>query len=139
VLFNYTAPAGMDADDAPAPQKVNLFGTGSGGTAPIASLSQVSLNFANQKQGTTSSPQTVALVNAGGATLNITGIVPSGDFHISSNSCSSTLDAGTYCLITVNFQPSTTGQRNGMLTFTFGSGNLSGLLQTVSLTGKGTP
>jgi len=141
LIFTLGAIAGMSANDVPPPQKVDLVGTGAGGTAPIAALSQLGLNFGREENGTTSAPQTVMLVNAGGAQLNITsiGIVPSGDFVITSNTCGGSLAPAANCIVAVSFTPTTTGQRTGQLTFTYDNNNLSGLSQTVNLTGKGTP
>ncbi len=140
LIFTLGAIAGMSADDVPPPQKVDLVGAGAGGTAPIAALSQLSLNFGHEENGATSAPQTVMLVNAGGAQLNITSIVPSsGDFVITSNTCGSSLAPAANCIVGVSFTPTTTGQRTGQLTFTYDNNNLSGLSQTVNLTGKGTP
>ncbi len=140
LIFTLGAIAGMNPDDVPPPQKVDLVGTGAGGTAPIAGLSQLSLNFGNEEKGTTSAPQTVMLVNAGGAQLNISSIVPSsGDFTITSNTCGTSLAPTANCIVGVSFTPTTTGQRTGQLTFTYDNTNLSGLSQAVNLTGRGTP
>jgi len=138
LAFTYAAPAGMDADDAPPPQKVDLFGTGAGGTSPIVGLSQVSLSFGNQEQTQPSAPQTVLLVNAGGAPLGITNIQATGDFT-QTNTCGSTVNPGSSCTITVTFTPSMLGTRTGTIKITDNNGGVSGSTQTISLTGKGTP
>jgi len=112
------------------PQSVSLTGTG---VAPQAVLSPTRLSFADQYVGTTSSPQTVTLSNNGSVPIAISGISTSGDFA-QTNSCGSTLAAGTSCSITVTFAPETSGNRPGTLTV---SDNASGSPQTVSLSGNG--
>ena len=112
------------------PQTVSLTGTG---IAPQAVLSPTSLSFGDHYVGTTSSPQTVTLSNNGSVAIAISGISTSGDFA-QTNSCGSTLAAGTSCSITVTFAPETSGNRPGTLTV---SDNASGSPQTVSISGNG--
>ena len=77
------------------------------------------------------------LVNAGNATLSISGITIGGtnpgDFA-QTNSCSSSLAAGASCAISVTFTPPTTGSRSASLSVI---DNATGSPQTVSLTGTG--
>ena len=112
------------------PQSVSLTGTG---VAPQAVLSPTSLSFGDQSVGTTSSPQSVTLSNNGSVPIAISGISTSGDFA-QTNSCGSTLAAGTSCSITVTFAPETSGNRPGTLAV---SDNASGSPQTVPLSGNG--
>ncbi len=110
------------------------FTTSSGGAGPAVSLSQSSLTFASQQINTTSGSQSVTLTNTGGATLNLTSIVPSGDFG-STNTCGSTLAANANCSISVTFTPTATGTRTGAITIT---DNAAGSPHSISLTGVGT-
>ncbi len=86
--------------------------------------------------GTTSTPQTVTFSNTGAATdaLGITTSAASGDFHVSSNSCGSSLAAGATCTIGVTFHPTATGTRTGTLTIKDFNPNSP---HTVTLTGTG--
>ncbi len=136
--FTYAAPAGMDQDDAPPPQKVDLFGTGAGGSNPIVGLSQVSLNFGYQKNGTSSSPQTVMLVNAGGGTLTLNSIAASGDYS-QTTTCGTSLAPGANCTISVTFNPTVVATRTGAITITDNNNGAPNSVQTIALTGKGTP
>ncbi len=100
---------------------------------PWAVLSPTSLTFASQKVGTTSAPQPATLTNTGSATLNITSIKTSGNFH-QTNTCGKTLNAGIACQISVTFTPTRTGKRRGKLTV---ADNAANSPQSVSLTGTG--
>ncbi len=105
-----------------------------GGGGPAVSLSTTFLNFKKVPIGQTSSPQTVTLTNSGTATLNISSITASGDFHISNNTCGPTVAAGANCAVSVTFTPTKKGVRNGTLTFTDNAPNSP---QTVALKGTG--
>jgi subtilase family serine protease len=104
------------------------------GTAGIG-LSPTSLAFGNEIVGATSAAKTITLSNTGTATLDITSIVPSGDFAISSTTCGSTLAQGASCLIKVTFTPTQLGARTGAITIT---DNAGGSPQSVPLSGTGT-
>ena len=111
-----------------------VFTTCGGGGGPAVSLSATALNFKKVPIGQTSSPQTVTLTNTGNATLNISSITASGDFHISNNTCGPTVAAGANCAVSVTFNPTKKGARNGALTFTDNAPNSP---QTVALKGTG--
>jgi len=124
------------ADDAPGtPQAVTVSGTG---TAPAVGLSPSNVTFGNQLVGTTSSPQTVTFSNTGTGALSISSIgitgANSGDFS-ETDTCGSSVAAGTNCTISVTFKPATGGTRNGTLSIT---DNANGSPQTVSLSGNAT-
>ena len=112
-----------------SPQTVTLTGTG---TPPVA-LSATTLSFAQQAVGLTSAAQTVMLTNAGQTALKLASIAASGDFA-ETNTCGSSLAAGTMCNIAVTFTPTAAGTRTGTLTIT---DNAMGSPQTVALTGVG--
>jgi Beta-propeller repeat/Abnormal spindle-like microcephaly-assoc'd, ASPM-SPD-2-Hydin len=121
-------------DDAyGTPQIVNLTGTGSAPSAPIATLTPISLVFPGQPVGTSSTAQPISLTNTGNATLNLGNIQTTGDFA-QINNCPATLAPNTSCTINVTFTPKLTGTRNGTLTI---SDNAQGSPQTVNLTGTG--
>ena len=113
-----------------SPQSVSLMGTG---TAPIATLSPISLGFGAQVIGTTSPAQGVTLSNTGNAPLTISAFPITGDFA-ETNNCSTPLAAGASCTISVTFTPSTTGARAGSLTVT--SNSQSGAV-SAALSGSG--
>jgi hypothetical protein len=92
------------------------------------------LNFKKVPIGQTSSPQTVTLSNTGSATLNISSVTASGDFHLSTNTCGATVAAGANCAVSVTFKPTLKGARKGTLSFT---DNAPGSPQTVALSGTG--
>ena len=121
---------------AGSPQAVSLTGSGTG---PLASPSPTSITFPVTVNFTTSSAQTVTLRNTGTATLNISSISITGanaaDFAIPSNSCGTTLTAGSSCTVNVTFRPSVAGTRTASLTF---SDSAFGSPQTVALSGTGT-
>ena len=88
--------------DPGSPQMVALTGTG---TAPGVELSAVSLNFASQLVGTSSTPQSVTLANDGYGPLTIRSITATGDFTSTPGRCAGTVAAGASCEITVVFKP----------------------------------
>ncbi len=105
--------------------------------APQVNLSPTSLNFGNQNVNTSSSPQTITLVNKGSANLNtssmnITGI-NAADFT-SDSECPNSLGINASCTITVTFTPTATGTRTASLTL---SDNAQNSPQNVTLTGTG--
>jgi hypothetical protein len=89
--------------------------------------------FASQLAGTTSDPQTVTLSNTGTATLTISSITASGDFS-ASDTCGTSLVAGSNCPISVTFHPTAGGSRTGTLTIT---DNAFDSPQHVALSGTG--
>src|SRR5262249_54431904 len=86
---------------AGSPQTISLTGTGT-----VVQLSASSLNFGDQRVGTSSSPQRVSLTNRGTDVLRITNISVGGqnfaDFVATTN-CPASLPAGTSCQVSVTF------------------------------------
>ncbi len=111
-----------------------LTQTVNGGNGPLVTLNPTSLTFATQDIGTKSAPQVVTLTNVGNATLTITSITTTANFH-QSNTCGSGLLAGGSCTINVSFAPAKAGMLTGTLSVT---DNAPGSPQTVSLSGTGT-
>ena len=122
------------ADDAPdSPESTSLTGVGIG-AGPAVTLSPTTLTFASQLVNTTSPAQNVTLTNTGTGTLNITSIVPSGDFA-ETNNCGTTIAAGASCTISVTFTPRNVNTRTGTIAVT---DNAPASPQMVSLSGSGT-
>jgi hypothetical protein len=107
---------------------------------PVASVSPKVLNFGNQKQQTTSAPQTVTLSNTGTAPLSIGSIAISGtnagDFA-RTTTCGASLAAGANCTISVTFKPTHKGARSATLTIIDNSNAVANSAQNVSLSGTG--
>jgi hypothetical protein len=106
-------------------------GSSSGTTV---TLTPTSLAFGKEAEGNTSTAKSVSLKNTGSATLDITSIVPSAEFAVSSTTCGSTLAVGKTCKVSVTFTPTGLGAQTGTLSFT---DNATGSPQTVSLSGTG--
>src|SRR5262249_43966408 len=104
------------ADDAAgSPHTVTLTGTGTLPLSPAVSISPGSLDFGNQRAGTTAAAQAFRLTNAGNAPLHIAGITlqgaNAGDFAFSAGSGITTLAAGASQDISLTFTPSARGSR----------------------------
>jgi hypothetical protein len=120
-------------DNAPnSPQTVTLTGTGTS-----VEFSKATVAFAKRTVGTTSPPQMVALTNVGTAVLNITSVGIAGtdpaDFA-QTNTCSSPVNPGANCSISVTFTPTATGSRTATISVVDDGG---GSPQTVKLDGTG--
>jgi Abnormal spindle-like microcephaly-assoc'd, ASPM-SPD-2-Hydin len=129
-----------NATSGPTTEVSDLTGTG---VWPIT-LSPTSLTFSAQSVGTTSSPQTVTVLNYSTSTVTLSSIGASGNFAIvpgGASPCSSTVSAAVgqtpgSCTFTVTFTPSATGLIKGAATVSHNAaGNNSP--QVVSLSGTG--
>jgi len=118
-----------------SPHQVSLTGTGSNTTPPAVSFNPTSLSFGAQIINTTSASKPVSLKNTGGTTLNISSIVASSKFAISSKTCGTTLAPNIACIINLTFRPTATGAVTGSLTI---SDNAGGSPHKVALSGSGT-
>ena len=87
---------------------------------PVLSLSPGSLSFGNEVMGTTSAGKAVTVTNLSSSAVSISSIVASGDFAISSNTCSSSLAGSGHCNVTVAFKPSVAGTITGDVTVVYG-------------------
>lgn len=103
-------------------------------TGVDADLDPANLIFPIQLVGTTSTAQSILLVNYGTVTLRIAGIEASGDFA-QTHTCGSSLAAGSSCTISVAFRPTQGETLAGTLSV---SDNAPGSPQTVALRGTGT-
>jgi hypothetical protein len=92
------------------------------------------LTFKKQKEGTTSSPQTVTLTNTGKTELKISSMKATGQFGMSST-CHATLAAGSNCTISVTFSPKSQGAKSGTVTI---NDSASSKPQVIELSGTGT-
>jgi archaellum component FlaF (FlaF/FlaG flagellin family) len=126
-----TATVAIYHSDPDSPVLVPVSGTGVG--TPMVSLAPGSLDFGNQRVGTSSTPLPITLTNTGTAILNVSSILASGPFS-ESDDCRPTVAAGASCTVNVTFTPVTTGGATGTITF---SDNASDSPQAVSLTGTG--
>jgi len=97
-------------------------------------ITPTSLTFAKQVINTTSAAKKITVKNTGSVTVNFTSVVASGDFAISSNTCTGGLSVGATCITMVTFTPTALGARTGSVTYT---DDASGSPQSVSLTGTG--
>jgi len=121
-------------DNAPgSPQSISLRGTGVGAQS-IATLSSTKLTFPQTVLKTSTAAMPVTLTNTGTQTLNITSITAGSDFT-QTNTCGTTVNAGSSCVIGVTFTPTAPNTRTGTVTITDNAANSP---QTVSLTGVGT-
>ncbi|MGP8225142.1 MAG: choice-of-anchor D domain-containing protein, partial [Terracidiphilus sp.] len=121
-------------DDAPgSPQTIPLTGSGS---APVTVLPGL-LTF-TAPVGSTSAYQTVTIANASSGSVQFTSLLLSGDFIQTSTSCGTlpfTLAAGANCRVSLEFNPSIGGTRDGQLQV-YDTAPTSP--QVINLTGTGT-
>ena len=112
----------------------NLIFPNCGNSGATAVLSATKLTFPKTPIGQTTS-LTVTLTNTGTATLNISNVAITGDYAVQSNTCGTQVLAGSNCVITVGFTPTTKSSRTGILQLTDNAPNNP---QKVTLTGTGT-
>lgn len=121
---------------AASPHTFTLTGTGVAQSQTIT-ITPSSLVFADQPVGqTTSRSVNITVTNTGNFPVTFDRIVESGDFRITSTSCT-TLSFRTppaTCTIGVVFTPTATGARTGSIVLT---DSASGSPQTVTLSGNG--
>ncbi len=125
------------ADNAAGnPQQVAL--SGSATAAPSLQVSPPSLTFAAQSESTSSTPQSITILNSGGAAAEITGISTSGpnagDFSFPASCTPNPVPSGQSCQIGVTFTPGTTAPGIRSATLNVPAGNPP----TVTLSGTAT-
>ncbi|HZU08340.1 MAG TPA: DUF2341 domain-containing protein [Pseudacidobacterium sp.] len=115
-------------------QQVRLSGTGM--SPPALFLASTLPGFGSQGIGTASSTQFITVVNRGGSTLTGLTFSISGDFTISTNTCTpgAALTSGSACILGVVFTPTQTGTRNGTLAVS-GANLASPLIEPLQGTG----
>ena len=86
-------------------------------SAPLATLSTLSLTFPPQSVGTTSSPQGITVTNTGTAplTLNTAASVSTSSAFTANFSACGTLVPGGSCTVQVSFTPTTSGTSSAVL------------------------
>ncbi|MEN3308349.1 MAG: hypothetical protein V7603_4551 [Micromonosporaceae bacterium] len=97
----------------------------------LISISPTAVGFGSVATGSSSATQAVTVTNSGTAAAPVTSITTSGDFS-QTNTCGSSIAAGSSCTVNVRFTPAATGSRTGNLTVT-----ASGITNTVPLSGTG--
>ena len=117
------------------PQVLNLTGNGITATGSIV-MEPASLTFGTQAKGTTSSSQSVSIVNPGNSPISLSNIATTGDYAIL-NDCVSAfpfvLAPQRSCAVNLTFTPtSTTNPRTGSLVVTSSAGTA-----TLPITGTG--
>jgi kumamolisin len=118
-------------DNSPSsPQTVALSGTGE----PQATLTPASAKFASEEVGVSSPAKVFTLANKQAVALTSIAIKTTGDFSVSTTTCTTSLAAESSCKISVVFKPTQTGTRTGTLQV---SDSAVGSPQTSSLTGTG--
>jgi subtilase family serine protease len=113
-----------------SPQTVSLSGTGE----PQATLTPATATYAKQTVGTTSAAKVFTLTNKQSVALTSIVISTTGDFSVSTTTCTTSLAAKTSCKISVVFKPTGTGTLKGILKV---ADSAVGSPQTSSLTGTG--
>ncbi|MGX6605954.1 choice-of-anchor D domain-containing protein [Micromonosporaceae bacterium Da 78-11] len=97
----------------------------------LISVSPNAVGFGSVATGTTSAAQAVTVTNSGTAAAPVTTVSTTGDFS-QTNTCGSSIAAGSSCVVSVKFTPAAAGSRTGNLTVT-----ASGITSTVPLSGTG--
>jgi len=118
-----------------SPHTFTLTGTGVA-AAQTLTITPSSLVFADLAVGQTSRTLAITVTNTGDFPVTFDRIVESGDFHITSTSCSvlSFRTPPATCTVNVEFTPTATGARTGSIVLT---DTATGSPQTVSLSGNG--
>lgn len=121
---------------AGSPHFITVSGSGILSAGSL-SVSPTTLAFPAQAVTTTSSPQTVLIVNNGTLAVTITNIAAAGFFE-QTNTCGTlplVLNVGSSCTVSITFTPTGSGNFTGSLTITSNAANSS----SVSLSGTGIP
>jgi hypothetical protein len=97
----------------------------------LISISPTAVGFGSVATGATSAAQSVTVTNSGSSAAPVTAVSTTGDFS-QTNTCGTSIAAGSSCVVSVKFAPSAAGSRSGNLTIT-----ASGITNTVPLSGTG--
>jgi hypothetical protein len=110
----------MNDSASSKPQVVELLGS-----ATAMQLSPTTLNFGDQKVGTTSQPKQITVTNKSTVTITVTstgiGGADNNDFS-ESDTCGGQISAGASCTMTITFKPLKIGARNGTAFIDVGQG-----------------
>ena len=131
-----TATLNINDNGGASPQTVALSGTGNAsGSGPQITLSPTSLNLGDQNYKTASRSQTVTIYSTGTTALSIASVTTSStSFGVTSNNCPASLNPGSSCSVTADFDPQSVGTITGTLNF---NDNAPASPQTVTLSGTG--
>ncbi len=155
---NLTAPNGSTCASTPLcqPTAVAVDGTGDlfildSGNSRVVEISPVatpSLTFPSTNVGSTSTQQTISLVNIGNQPLNLTALNTTTTGQATSSftwggaatTCAvgTPVPAGTLCSLGVEFTPTTNGSLSGTVNIADNSLNNSSAQQTIAVSGTGT-
>ncbi|WP_374968172.1 Ig-like domain-containing protein [Terrabacter sp. BE26] len=109
----------------------------SGRSLPVTTLDRTSATFGSQKVATTSTEDIVTVTNTGVAPLSATTSLSgtgASHFTVTSNGCTTPVDPGKGCEISVAFTPTSTGTKSASLLVT----DNAGVTSSVTLSGTGT-
>jgi hypothetical protein len=109
---------------------VPLSGTGVPGAAVV--LTPLTLSFPETLLGKTAPSENITISNTGGVVASLTSEAVTGDFAISSNTCTGSLNPNSGCTVSISFSPTASGSRAGVLTVADSAGT-----QTAQLSGIG--
>ncbi|HTH53877.1 MAG TPA: choice-of-anchor D domain-containing protein [Edaphobacter sp.] len=118
---------------------MTIFGNVSGGQATVALsgkgtpggsvvLTPLFLSFGATNVNATSAAQNITISNTGGSQVSLGAPAVSGDFHLSANTCTSSLKANSGCTVGITFTPTASGSREGTLTIAAEDHALTGAL-----------
>ena len=153
-----TAPSGSTCPSTPLCQPSALAVDGQGdifiadtGNSRVVEISPVaapSLTFPSTNVGSSSTQQTVSLVNIGNQALNLTALnttttgqaTSSFNWGGAATTCAvgTPVPAGTLCSLGVEFTPTTNGSLSGMINIADNSLNNSSAQQAIAVSGTGT-
>jgi hypothetical protein len=97
----------------------------------LISVSPSAVGFGTVATGSSSAAQPVTVTNSGTAAAPVSSVATTGDFS-QTNTCGSSIPAGSSCTVSVTFRPTATGSRTGTLTVT-----ASGIANSIPLSGTG--
>jgi hypothetical protein len=103
---------------------------------PGITLSATNFTFAAQQVSTQSAPQTLTITSSGNAPVTFTTPAITGDFAITTNTCTGSVAVNATCTMQIVFAPTATGTRTGQLTV---YANITGGQAIATLNGVGTP
>ncbi len=107
---------------------------GTGTAPPSLVLTPTALTFAATAQGAAAPVQNLTVANVGTATIHLSPITISGDFSITSDSCTGVpLNPNYSCTLSVTFKPAAGGARTGLLTVADASESHSATLSGIGL------
>lgn len=97
----------------------------------LISISPNPVGFGSVATGASSAAQAVTVTNSGTNAAPVSAVSTSGDFS-QTNTCGTSIPAGSSCTVNVTFTPTAVGSRTGNLAIT-----ASGILNSVQLSGTG--